>query len=60
MQALNIGKVARDEVVMLNITGGGEKYFKKNKEIFKLMPSKVFKVNTDKKEIKNYLQTLTF
>lgn len=56
MQALDSGKIAHDEVVMLNVTGGGEKHFKKNKEIFKLMPSKVFKINTDKDEIKNYLR----
>lgn len=60
MQALDSGKIAHNEVVMLNVTGGGEKHFKKNKEIFKLMPSKVFKINTDKDQIKNYLRKIVF
>ena len=34
IQAININKVEKDAVSMLNITGGGEKRFKENKDIF--------------------------
>ncbi len=56
MQALDSGKVNHDEVVMLNITGGGEERFKKDKEIFKLKPERVFAISADKEEIKKYLK----
>lgn len=56
IQALDAGKVKPDEVVMLNITGGGEERFKKDKEIFKLKPEKVFATNADKEEIRKYLK----
>lgn len=52
IKALDSGKIERSEVVMLNITGGGEKLFKgEHKEIFHLKPDFVLKSDTDKDEI---------
>lgn len=36
--AIAAGKVAKDETIMLNITGGGEKLFKKTHEVFYKKP----------------------
>jgi len=36
---------------VLNITGGGEELFKKDKELFYLKPSKVFDLDFNKEEI---------
>ena len=60
MQAININKVEKDAVIMLNITGGGEKRFKENKDIFYLKPTKVFDINASKEEIHDFLRTLEF
>ena len=52
IKALESGKIRRDEVVMLNITGGGEKRFKSEKsDIFYLKPDLVLKPDTDKEEV---------
>lgn len=58
IQAVKENKVERDAVIMLNITGGGEKRFKENKEIFYLKPTKIFDIDTDKEEIKEYIKGL--
>lgn len=38
-------KLNKESIVMLNITGGGEKKFKKDKELFYLTPSHIFPYN---------------
>lgn len=58
IQAVEENKVKNDAVIMLNITGGGEKRFKENKDIFYLKPVKIFDVDTDKEEIKEYIKGL--
>jgi cysteate synthase len=60
IQAVNDNKVEKDAVIMLNITGGGERRFKENKEIFYLKPTKVFDINASKEEIHDFLRTLEF
>ncbi len=60
IQAVENNQVEKDAVIMLNITGGGEKRFKENKEIFYLKPTKVFDINASKEEIHEFLRTLKF
>ena len=58
IQAIENNQVERDAVIMLNITGGGEKRFKENKEIFYLKPSHIFDINADKEEIKEFVRRM--
>lgn len=58
MQAVENNQVEKDAVIMLNITGGGEKLFKKTHDVVYLKPSRVFDVDADKEEIKEYLKSL--
>ena len=45
---------------MLNITGGGEEKFKKEKELHYLKPSLVFDLNPDPAEVLAKLEQLSF
>ena len=47
MQAVRDGKVQKDDVVMLNITGGGEQRFKQERQVWNLDPSLVFPIDAD-------------
>lgn len=58
IQAINNDQVEKDAVIMLNITGGGEKRFKENKEIFYLQPTRIFDVDADKEEIKEFVKKM--
>ena len=58
IQAIDNNKVEKDAVIMLNITGGGEKRFKENKDLFYLKPIKVFDIDADKEEIKEFVKAL--
>ena len=58
IQAIKNKQVKADDVVMLNITGGGEKLFKKQNDVWYLKPDKVFSVNASKDEIKEFVKTL--
>ena len=51
MQAVRDGKVQKDDVVMLNITGGGEKLFKQERQVWNLDPSLVFPIDADPKAV---------
>lgn len=51
IRAVADGKVERDAVVMLNITGGGEEYFKNGRELFHLRPSHVFPLDAAVEEV---------
>ena len=55
MQAVENRQVKADDVVMLNITGGGEKLFKQHNDVWYLKPDKVFSVNASKDEIKEFI-----
>jgi cysteate synthase len=52
------GSIDPNAVIMLNITGGGEKRFKSDKELYFLKPSIVFNINPDENEIKTKVRQL--
>ena len=56
--SLRENRIPRDAIIMLNITGGGEKRFKKDKELHYLQPSLVFDINPEPEEVKRKLRTL--
>ena len=58
MQAVANKQVGADDVIMLNITGGGEKLFKEHNNVWYLKPDKVFGVNATKDEIKDFVKTM--
>ena len=51
MQAVRDGQVQKDDVVMLNITGGGEKHFMQERQVWNLEPSLVFPIDADPKAV---------
>ncbi len=58
IKAVKVGKVEKDAVIMLNITGGGEIRFKKERKIQYLEPVFVFDINPDPGEVKKKLESL--
>ena len=54
-KAVNQGVVKTDDVVMLNVTGGGEKRFHAEHEIHYLQPSYIFKIGFTKEEVERVL-----
>jgi cysteate synthase len=52
------GRIDKDAVVMLNITGGGEERFMLDKELFYLKPDRVFDINPDPEEVKAGIEAL--
>ena len=50
-QAIEKGVVKADDVVMLNITGGGESRFLAEHRIFNLLPSHIFRIGFTKEEV---------
>jgi cysteate synthase len=58
IDAVNDGKVGKDEVVMLNITGGGEEKFKREHELHYLKPELVFDIDPDPEVVKTKLEKL--
>jgi len=55
---VNEGDIENDALIMLNITGGGEQKFKKEKKLYYLKPSLVFDIDPDFEEVKKKLQVL--
>ncbi len=51
IKAVADGKVEKSATVMLNITGGGEQLFKKERELWYLEPSHVFTINPDVEDV---------
>ena len=51
IKSVRDGRIAPEEYVMLNVTGGGEKRFMEGKELFFLKPSHVFDIDLDPKEV---------
>ncbi len=47
VESVQAGTVRPDDTVMLNITGGGEKMFQKDKRLWRLEPSLVFPLDPD-------------
>ncbi len=58
VKAVADGKVKKDAVVMLNITGGGEELFKKGRELWYLKPSFTFAIDEYEEDIIEKIETL--
>jgi cysteate synthase len=52
------GHVAKDAVIMLNITGGGEKRFLREKEVTYMQPDHIFDIDPSQEEVKSVLKKL--
>lgn len=57
-QAVKAGAVGRDDVIMLNITGGGEQHFKKDCNVHYLQPSLVISPSEDKDKVIRKIEDL--
>lgn len=58
IEAAKNGMVKKDDLIMLNITGGGENKFKSERELFYLKPHIIFDINTDTEEIQQRVASL--
>jgi cysteate synthase len=54
------GSIDPEAVIMLNITGGGEKRFKADRHLHYLKPSMVFDINPEPEEVKSKLEKLFY
>ncbi len=59
-QAVKNNEVEKESVVMLNVTGGGEKRLKQENNIFFLQANQIFDVDSDKHFIQDYVKNLFF
>ncbi len=55
IQAVKNGVVDKDDCIMLNITGGGEQRFKREKEVMYLKPVHVFDITPSEQDVKTVL-----
>ena len=51
LQAVENKTIDKSKIIMLNITGGGEKLFKKSNTLHYLKPSHIFGVNPEEREV---------
>ena len=58
IQAIHNNKVQADDIVMLNITGGGEKHFMETHEIHRLQPSHIFPIGFTKADVGKVMEGL--
>lgn len=58
IEAVNKGKVEKDAVIMLNITGGGMDKFQRENKVVYAKPLKIFPINPDPEEVKQQLAEL--
>jgi cysteate synthase len=58
IKAAQNGTVKKDDLIMLNITGGGENKFKAEIELFWLKPRIIFEINPDTEEIQKRVASL--
>ena len=58
IDAVKTGLVKKDDLIMLNITGGGEEKFKREKAPFYLKPEIIFDINPDEEEVKQKVAKL--
>ena len=59
-QAIANGTVKADDIVMLNITGGGEKRFQTEHTLHYLQPSHIFGIDFTKEEVEAVLATFCY
>ncbi len=58
IEAARNNQIDKNAIVMLNITGGGEKKFKAEKDLFYLKPDLVFNMNPNPKEVQTKVEEL--
>ena len=58
VNAAKEGRVQKDSLIMLNITGGGEERFKRENKLYYLKPSMVFDIDPDFPDVKKKLEKL--
>ena len=58
VSAVKEGRVQKDSLIMLNITGGGEERFKRENKLYYLKPSMVFDIDPDLPDVKKKLEKL--
>lgn len=58
IKCVDAGRIAKDAVVMLNITGGGEEHFKEGKELWYLKPSHIFPLEPDVEDVVEKVEAL--
>ncbi|MCK5168337.1 MAG: cysteate synthase [Bacteroidales bacterium] len=58
IDAVKEGRVEKDALIMLNITGGGEERFKRENDIIYLKPKHVFDITPDIETVKDVLDQL--
>jgi cysteate synthase len=58
IEAAKNGTVKKDDLIMLNITGGGENKFKAERELFYIKPALVFEINPDFDEVIKQVEML--
>jgi len=58
IQAVKDGVVDKDDCIMLNITGGGEQRFKREKDVMYLKPAHVFDITPSAEDVKEVLGQL--
>ena len=58
IKVVSEGNIDPEAVIMLNITGGGEKRFKADKHLHYLKPSLIFDINPNEEEVKQNLNKL--
>lgn len=58
IKAVEANMVKPDEIIMLNITGGGEKRFKSENEIQYMQPDHVFDIDASKEEVEKVVKAL--
>jgi len=51
IKSINSGKVEREKILMLNVTGGGEKRFRSENKLYYLKPDAIINSQSDTKEI---------
>lgn len=60
INAVKDKKVNEDNLIMLNITGGGEERFKSEKELFYLKPTLIFDIDPDEEDVKEQISKLNW
>ncbi len=58
INAVKEGKVGKNDLIVLNITGGGEERFKQDKELIYLKPDLIFDIDPDFEEVAERIQEL--
>lgn len=58
IQAVNNNEIDKDAIIMLNITGGGEKRFKAEHDLWYLKPDRVFDIDFKKEDVAAELESL--